>query len=226
MSVYLSSLLVAHLSDAPWRRLVVTGDSARIQDETAENFAWFFDMLGVEHQTVIFVYVYIIPSKTLLVNKGWVFFFVVIVVVVTCNWYLLDLLLFSLNTLWKISHFDFSLTNSLTHAVVDLAVYYMYYGLTDRSTRVGIQHIHLCNVHLLNTLLFACYTLSQTIPGFYSNIAEFKVVKITQIYFHRLTYSHTSPVSSTSPLKTLWEKEKLLVTSNFSFFLGVFHPFR
>ena len=40
--VYLSSLPVAHLSDAPRRRLVVTGDSARIQNETAESSAWFF----------------------------------------------------------------------------------------------------------------------------------------------------------------------------------------
>ena len=47
ISVYLSSLPVAHLSDAPRRRLVVTGDSARIQDETTENSAWFFNVLGV-----------------------------------------------------------------------------------------------------------------------------------------------------------------------------------
>ena len=45
--VYLSSLPVAHLSDAPRRRLVVTGESARIQDETTENSAWFFNVLGV-----------------------------------------------------------------------------------------------------------------------------------------------------------------------------------
>ena len=32
-------------------------------------------------------------------------------------------------------------------------------------------------------------------------------------------------VCSTSLLKTLWEKEKLLVTSNFSFTLSVFYPF-
>ena len=37
--VYLSSLPVAHLSDAPRRRLVVTGSSARIHDETTENSA-------------------------------------------------------------------------------------------------------------------------------------------------------------------------------------------
>ena len=47
ISVYLSSLTVAHLSDAPRRRLVVTADSARIQDETTENSAWFFNVLGV-----------------------------------------------------------------------------------------------------------------------------------------------------------------------------------
>ena len=51
VSVYLSSLSVAHLSDAPRsaprRRLVVTGDTARIQDETTESSAWFFSVLGV-----------------------------------------------------------------------------------------------------------------------------------------------------------------------------------
>ena len=45
--VYLSLLPVAHLSDAPRRRLVVMGDSARIQDEITENSAWFFNVLGV-----------------------------------------------------------------------------------------------------------------------------------------------------------------------------------
>ena len=34
ISVYLSSLPVAYLSDAPRGRLVVTGDSERVQDET------------------------------------------------------------------------------------------------------------------------------------------------------------------------------------------------
>ena len=47
ISIYLSSLPVAHMSDAPRRRLVVTGDCARIQDETTENSAWFFNVLGV-----------------------------------------------------------------------------------------------------------------------------------------------------------------------------------
>ena len=47
---YFRSFIVAtgyHLSNAPRRRLVVTGDSARIQDETTENSAWFFNVLGV-----------------------------------------------------------------------------------------------------------------------------------------------------------------------------------
>ena len=35
------------LGDVPRRQLVVTGDSARIQDETTENSAWFFYVLGV-----------------------------------------------------------------------------------------------------------------------------------------------------------------------------------
>ena len=46
----------------------------------------------------------------------------------------------------------------------------------------------------------------------------------------RLTLFQTNPgflrVCSTSLLKTQWEKEKLLVTSNFSFSHSVFYPFR
>ena len=41
------ALPVTHLSDAPRRRLVVKGDSARIQDETTESSAWFFNVLDV-----------------------------------------------------------------------------------------------------------------------------------------------------------------------------------
>ena len=50
ISVYLSSLPVTHLSDGPRRRLVVTGNSARIQDETTESSAWVFNMLSVKHR--------------------------------------------------------------------------------------------------------------------------------------------------------------------------------
>ena len=50
ISIYLSSLPVAHLSDAPRRRLVVTGDNARSQDETTESLAWFLNVLSVSHR--------------------------------------------------------------------------------------------------------------------------------------------------------------------------------
>ena len=49
VSVYSTSLPVAHLSDAPRKRLAVTGDIARIQDETNENSVWFFNVLDVKH---------------------------------------------------------------------------------------------------------------------------------------------------------------------------------
>ena len=38
---------IAHLSDSPRRRLVVTGDSVRIQVKTTESSTWFFNVLGV-----------------------------------------------------------------------------------------------------------------------------------------------------------------------------------
>ena len=50
ISVYSSSLWVAHLSDAPKRMLVVNGDSARIQDETTESSARFFNVLDLQHR--------------------------------------------------------------------------------------------------------------------------------------------------------------------------------
>ena len=50
ISVYLSTLPVAHLSNAPRRRLVVAGDSASIQDGTTKNSAWFFNVLGEYHR--------------------------------------------------------------------------------------------------------------------------------------------------------------------------------
>ena len=43
-------LPITQLSDAPRRRLFVTGESGRIQDETTENFAWFSNVLGVMHR--------------------------------------------------------------------------------------------------------------------------------------------------------------------------------
>ena len=50
ISVYVSSLPVAHLSDAPRRWLVDTGHSAGIQDKTTENSAWFFHVFGIQHR--------------------------------------------------------------------------------------------------------------------------------------------------------------------------------
>ena len=52
--VYLSSLPVAHLSDAPRRRLVVTGDSERIPDETTESSTWFFNMRAMSPFPTVF----------------------------------------------------------------------------------------------------------------------------------------------------------------------------
>ena len=49
INIYLLSLPVAHLSDPPKRRLVLTGDRVRIQDETTESSNWFFNVLGVQH---------------------------------------------------------------------------------------------------------------------------------------------------------------------------------
>ena len=50
VQMYLSSLPVAHLSDGPRRRLDVTGDSARVLNETTERSALFFNALGVKHR--------------------------------------------------------------------------------------------------------------------------------------------------------------------------------
>ena len=56
ISVYLSSLPVAHMSDAPRRQLVVTGNSARMQDETTESSTWFFNdarCIAPSHETLV-----------------------------------------------------------------------------------------------------------------------------------------------------------------------------
>ena len=47
ISIYLSSLPVAHLCNTPRRRLLVTGDSARIQDKATENSVWFSYVLVI-----------------------------------------------------------------------------------------------------------------------------------------------------------------------------------
>ena len=53
-------------------------------------------------------------------------------------------------------------------------------------------------------------------------------IPVEGIFIDSSALSQTSPglrVCSASLLKTLWEKEKLLVTSNFSFSHSVFYPF-
>ena len=62
-----------------------------------------------------------------------------------------------------------------------------------------------------------------------SSAEAFNLVKVKNLSFgNELTLSQTSPgflgVYSTSLLKTPWEKEKLLIMSNFSFFHSVFYP--
>ena len=55
-----------------------------------------------------------------------------------------------------------------------------------------------------------------------------KGVKL-EMCIKELTHSHTITAievpGETSLLKTLWEKEKLLITSNFSFSHSIFYPF-
>ena len=67
------------------------------------------------------------------------------------------------------------------------------------STFKELNHNPFCGLQMLWIPTNIILTLSQTNPGFY--------------------------VSGKSLLKTLWEKEKLLVTSNFSFSHSVFYPF-
>ena len=62
------------------------------------------------------------------------------------------------------------------------------------------------------------------------SIYPYQIQDRCPVYIFRqcLSLSQTSPflcVFSTGLLKTMWEKEKLLVTSNFHFSHSVFHPF-
>ena len=73
-------------------------------------------------------------------------------------------------------------------------------------------------VKMLVTSIFSTptmfYTFSKIIASLYVTLNPFP----NKPLFLR--------VCSTSLLKTLWEKEKMLVTSNFSFSNSVFYPFR
>ena len=69
ISVYLSSLPVAHLRDAPRGGLVVTGHSARIQDETTDNHPLVFlraRRIALPHGTSGYMY--------RLIRNNWFFF--------------------------------------------------------------------------------------------------------------------------------------------------------
>ena len=73
----------------------------------------------------------------------------------------------------------------------------------------------------------ACYEQFLLFPQCFQKQSVVDAFKLVSMEW-KLTLSETSPgfyVCSTSLLKTLWEKEKLLVTSNFSFSHSVFYPF-
>ena len=67
-------------------------------------------------------------------------------------------------------------------------------------------------VRFININLYRVHSLRQDLPSLYLNPFPNKPLFLR--------------VGSTNLLKTLWEKEKLLVTSNFSFFHSVFYPFQ
>ena len=67
-----------------------------------------------------------------------------------------------------------------------------------------------------------CYNFFSTIH-FYDYLVSFKIKANLNPFPNKPWFLH---VYSASLLKTLWEKEKLLVTSNFSLSQSVFYPFR
>ena len=80
-------------------------------------------------------------------------------------------------------------------------------------------------------LLFPQCFQKACFPGASKGVIVWEWVKLmfSKLLFLSLKSSLNKPwflrVCSTSLLKTLWEKEKLLVMSNFSFFHSVFYPF-
>ena len=78
-----------------------------------------------------------------------------------------------------------------------------------------------------SSLLYGERGLNEVIEELRTRLVQLKKDRLAYLLF--LTLSQTSPgfyVCSTSLLKTLWEKEKLLVTSNVSFSYSVCYPFR
>ena len=89
----------------------------------------------------------------------------------------------------------------------------------DRCT----SHRNITKILLKTTL----NTVQSTKPEFFLLLAMFAMIDKSQVCL--VNSFPNKPrflrVYSTSIMKTLWEKEKLLVTSNFSFFHSVFYPF-
>ena len=73
-------------------------------------------------------------------------------------------------------------------------------NIVGKAENAGYQHFLLFPQCYQKAFSSGALTLSQTSPGFYL-------------------------FAKTSLLETLWEKEKLLITSKFSFSLSVFYPF-
>ena len=99
------------------------------------------------------------------------------------------------------------------------ALCYFFFPHTSVFVKAGIENdIHALLLCCRIRSLFLCILMSN-IGGSLSS-AVFTCIET-------LTLSQTSPgfycVCGTSLLKTLWEKEKLLVTSNFSFSRSVFY---
>ena len=83
----------------------------------------------------------------------------------------------------------------------------------------------------VSAFVHGCVHPSVRLSGFVQTITTIFMDRFQSSLAHlfSLTHSHTiTPFDTPAKqalLKTLWEKEKLLVTSNFSFFHSVFNPF-
>ena len=98
----------------------------------------------------------------------------------------------------------------------------------QRSRWDPLQRIELGTMWFLGQIstLQSLITLSEN----EKNVTSISIQAYAHVFNRPLSPFPNKPwflrVYSTSLLKTLWEKEKLLVTSNFSFFHSVFYPLR
>ena len=100
-----------------------------------------------------------------------------------------------------------------------------------RTFLINQVEVHICNIWMKSTY---CLWIDQKAVDFgfaYIRDQDFITQKIQFVYCI-LAIINPFPnkpwflnVCSTSLVKTLWEKEKLLVMSNFSFSHSVFYPF-